>query len=410
MTLPAVLNDKKTVTTVKERIAGQVRLVQGRDARLRTGYLWVFAGEIAQLTGDPRPGALVDVLSATGDLVGRGFFNSHSKIRVRLLTLDDRPIDEAFWAERIAAALALRARVVADTNAYRLVHGEGDLLPGLIVDRYGDVLVMQTLAAGMEVRKDLLADLLLAQTRASAVYLRNDVSTRNLEGLPMARGFLRGDGPTLLEIYEGKARFRVNVEQGQKTGWFCDQRENRIAVAALAGGAEVLEPFCHTGAFGIHAALQGAQSVLGMDASPDAVKAAEDHASLNEVGEQCRYREGDAFEELRRLERRGASFDVIILDPPAFAKSRRTVTQALSGYKEINRRAFRLLRKDGVLATCSCSHHVQEAVLRKTVLEAAREARRRVQFLESRSQAADHPTLDAMPETQYLKCFLLRVC
>lgn len=388
---------------------GQVRLVQGRDARLRAGHLWVFEGDIAELSGDPVIGELVDVVSASEDLIGRGFFNPHSKIRVRLLARDDRPIDEAFWAERLAGALALRDRVVSDTNAFRLVHGEGDLLPGLIVDRYADVLVMQTLAAGMDVRKDRLADLLLAQTKAGALYLRNDVSTRKLEGLPLTRGFLRGEGPIQPEIYEGRTRFQVNVEQGQKTGWFCDQRENRRAVAALAGGAEVLEPFCHTGAFGIHAALQGAQSVLGMDVSPEAVKAAQDHASLNGVTDRCRYRVGDAFDELRKLERRGASYDLIILDPPAFAKSRGTVAQALTGYKEVNRRALRLLRKDGVLATCSCSHHISESVFWKTVLEAARDARRRIRLLESRSQASDHPTLNAMPETRYLKCFILRV-
>jgi 23S rRNA (cytosine1962-C5)-methyltransferase len=253
-----------------------------------------------------------------------------------------------------------------------------------------------------------LADILLKETGATAVYLRNDSSSRTLEGLPRTRGFLRGSGQTALEIYEGKARFTVDVARGQKTGWFCDQRENRQAVAGLAREAKVLDAFCHTGGFGIQAVLHGARSLISIDASGEAVAAAAGHAVLNSVVDRCVFREADVFEELRRLDQRGAAYDLIILDPPAFAKSRQTLGQALTGYKEINRRALRLLRPQGVLASCSCSHHVSEQDLWRTILEAARDARRHLRLLETRSQARDHPVLAAMPETRYLKCFIVQ--
>jgi 23S rRNA (cytosine1962-C5)-methyltransferase len=397
------------VARAREDIGGGVRLHRGAERRVAAGHLWVFENEIAEITGTPESGALVDVLTAEGRLCGRGFVNPHSKIRVRLLTWRDEPINEEFWAQRVASALALRRRVVTDTNAYRLVHGESDWLPGLIVDRYGDLLVMQTLAAGMDVRKELLAEVLTEQTKASAIYLRNDVKSRALEGLPLGKGFLRGTGDTRREIAEGPARFVVDVATGQKTGWFCDQRENRQAVAALAPDAEVLDAFCHTGAFGIHGALRGASSVLGLDESGEAVAMAREQAALNGVEGRCVYREADAFEELRKLERKGRRFDLVILDPPGFAKRRQAVAHALAGYKEINLRALQLLRPEGVLATCSCSQHVSPDALWAVILAAARDARRRLRLLESRGQARDHPILAAMPETRYLTCFILQV-
>ncbi len=384
-------------------------LARGREHRIASGHLWVYAGEIEEVKGNPAPGDLVDVVACSGRFCGRGLFNPHSKIRVRLLTFKEEPVDERFWARRLKSAAALRQRVVGDTDAYRLVHGEGDLLPGLIVDRYGDLLVMQTLSFGMDCRKEMLADLLIRLVGASAVYLRNDTTSRTLEGLPVTRGFLRGQGPATREIFEGPARFRVDVERGQKTGWFCDQRENRSAVASLAVDAEVLEAFCHTGAFGIRAALHGAGSVMGLDVSAEAIALARDHALLNGVDKRCFYREADAFEELRKLERKGHRYDLVILDPPAFAKSKHTVSHALAGYKEINLRALQLLRPEGFLATCSCSHHVSEHHLWATVLEAARDARRQIRLLEFRSQGRDHPMLAAMPETRYLKCLTLQV-
>ncbi len=393
----------------RETPTARLRLARNRDQRIAAGHLWVYAGEIEEVTGEPAPGDLVDVYSHARRFCGRGFFNPHSKIRVRLLTFKDEPIDEGFWKRRFQSAAALRQRVVSDTNAYRLVHGESDFLPGLIVDRYHDLLVMQTLSLGMECRKDLLADLLVKQTGAKAVYLRNDTKSLTLEGIPVTKGFLLGQGPTRVEIYEGKARFLVDVERGQKTGWFCDQRENRLAVASLAGHAKVLEVFCHTGAFGIQAALHGARSVEGLDVSTDAIAMAREHGLMNGVERTGTYRVADAFEELRKLERKGHRYDLVILDPPAFARSKQVISQALAGYKEINLRALRLVTPKGFLATCSCSHHVSEQSLWSTILEAARDSRRQVRLIESRSQARDHPILAAMPETRYLKCFILQV-
>jgi 23S rRNA (cytosine1962-C5)-methyltransferase len=387
---------------------GRVRLYRGAERRLAAGHLWVFENQIEEMAGTPAPGALADILTSEGRFCGRGYVNPRSKIRVRLLTTRDEPINDQFWAKRVASAVALRRRVVSDTNAYRLVHGEADLLPGLVVDRYGDLLVMQTLAAGTDVRSELLAEVLTQQTNTTAVYLRNDVRSRALEGLPLTKGFLRGSGDTRREIAEGPARFIVDFATGQKTGWFCDQRENRQAVASLASGADVLDAFCHTGAFGVHAALRGASSVLGLDESGPAIALAREHAALNGVEGRCTYREANAFEELRKLERKGRRFDLVILDPPGFAKSRQTVAHALAGYKEINLRALELLRPEGVLATCSCSQTVSHDHLWGAVLAAARDARRHLRLLESRGQARDHPVLAAMPETRYLKCFIIQ--
>lgn len=386
-----------------------MRLVRGREHTVLAGYLWIYAGYIAEVAGEPAPGDVVDVRTHSGRVIGRGFFNPHSKIRVRLLTFRDEPIDEEFWAARIASATALRKRLVSDTNAYRLIHGESDFLPGLIVDRYGDMLVMQILSFGMDRRKERLADLLMKETGATAVYLRNDANSRTLEGLPVEHGFLRGGGATTVDIHEGGARFLVDIEHGQKTGWFCDQRENRLAVASLADGATVLEAFCHTGAFGIHAALHGAASVLGLDVSRDAIAQARDHAARNKVEGRCEYREADAFEELRRIERAGDRFDLVMLDPPSFARTKQAVPQALAGYKQINLRALRLVGPEGFLMSCSCSHHVSEEQFLSMLQDAAHDAKRQLRLIERRSQARDHPVLASMPETRYLKCFILQV-
>ena len=392
-----------------DNVTGRVRLARNRAPEAQTGSLWIFAGQIDAVRGDPKAGDVVDVCAHSGRFIGRGFFNPQSKIRVRLLTFRDEPIDEKLWASRIAAAQALRRRIVSGTTAYRLIHGESDLLPGLIVDRYADALVMQTLSFGMARRKDLLADLLVQATGASAVYLRNDVHSLALEGLPVEQRFLRGESPTTIEITEGTARFLVDIEHGQKTGWFCDQRENRLAVASLAEGTAVLEAFCHTGAFGIHAALHGAASVIGLDVSREAVKMARDHAAMNKVEERCQYRDADAFDEFPRLERAGARFDLVILDPPSFARTKQAVPQALAGYKQVNLRALRLVRSQGFLTTCSCSHHVGEEEFWRMIQDAARDAKRQLRLIERRSQARDHPVLAAMPETRYLKCFILQV-
>lgn len=372
------------------------------------GHLWVYAGHLHPVVGEPAAGDLVNILNPNGRFYGRGFFNPHSKIRVRLVTFEDEPVDEAFWKNRIQQAIRLRERVVTRTNAYRLIYGEGDRLPGLIVDRYDHMLVMQTLSYGMDRIKDLLADLLMKELNASAVYLRNDAKSRALEGLPLERRFLRGGGSTQVEIQEGTAQFVVDVERGQKTGWFCDQRENRLATAQLAVGAEVLEVFCHTGAFGIHAALAGAALVEGLDSSDETLVCARSHANRNQVEARCSYRKADAFEEMRNLVKSGRRYDLVILDPPAFARSAQALPRALAGYKDINLLGLRLLKPEGFLVTSSCSHPVSEEDFWTSIRLAARDARREIRLIEQRGQAADHPILASMPETRYLKCCIVQ--
>jgi 23S rRNA (cytosine1962-C5)-methyltransferase len=396
------------MTSEQDNLTGVVTLARAKEIA-GSGHLWIYAGFIHAVRGQPASGDLVDVVMPNGRFYARGLYNPDSKIRVRVLTFQDEPINPAFWKARIAQAVRLRARIVSETTAYRLIYGEADLLPGLIVDRYDNVLVMQTLSSGMDRRKEMLADLVCEATGVTRVYLRNDAKSRLLEGLSPLTGFLRGGGETTIEVREGTARFLVDIAHGQKTGWFCDQRENRLAAARLTAGKEVLEVFCHTGAFGIHAALAGATRVEGLDVSDEALVLAREHARLNGVHERCSYRSVDAFDELRRLEHAGRQFDVLFLDPPAFARSKQAVPRALAGYKDINLLGIRLTRSEGIVVTSSCSHHVSDADLWKAIGRAAHDAKRPVRLLEQRGQASDHPILAAMPETRYLKCFILQV-
>ena len=385
----------------------QVRLTALRIPEGR--HLWLYAGHVGPITGQAVAGDMVDVLTADGHFYGRGLYNPASKIRVRLLTFEDEPIDESFWRGRIQQAIRLRQRVVAQSNAYRLIYAEGDRLPGLIVDRYDQLLVMQCLSFGMDSRKELIADVLMKELNLTKVYLRNEAKSRQLEGLPLERRFLCGSGPTQVEVHEGPAKFLVDVEKGQKTGWFCDQRENRSATAKLAVGAEVLEVFCHTGAFGIHAALAGAVSVEGLDVSLDTLAMAKTHATINNVSDRCTYRQADAFEEMRKLVKAGRKYDLVILDPPAFARSKQALAGALTGYKDVNLLGLKLLKPEGFLVTSSCSHPVSEEDLWKSICLAARDAKREIRLIEQRGQSADHPILASMPETRYLKCFIVQV-
>jgi len=381
-----------------------------REVRLRSGHLWIFAGEIARIDGKVEDGDVVDVRAYRGRWVGRGFLNRRSSLTVRLLTHRPEEIDEGFFRRRLADAWASRRRMLLGTlDACRVVSAEGDLLPGLIVDRYGDVLVIQTLSLGMDVRKALLVDLLSELLAPAAVYERNDPHVRTLEGLAQQVGWLRGERDPIVEIHEGPARFLVDVAGGQKTGFFLDQRENRLTASALVKDGDVYDAFCYTGAFAIYAALGGAKSVTAVDSSADALHLARRNADLNGVAERCRLVEGNVFDELRRLADAGAHFDAVILDPPAFARSKETLSRALGGYKEINLRALKLLRPGGVLVTCSCSFHMTAALLQSVVAEAALDAKRDVRLVEARGHARDHPVHPAMPETRYLTCLVCEV-
>ncbi|MBC7338737.1 MAG: class I SAM-dependent rRNA methyltransferase [Firmicutes bacterium] len=378
--------------------------------RAQDGHPWVFAGEIETIGGDFAPGDLVTVVDHRGRFVGRGFINPASLIRVRLLTHRDEQVDDDFWLARLRAAWELRRSFWVE-SAFRVVFAESDGLPGLVVDRFGPWLVMQTLALGVEVRRDFLVEALRSLTGCTGVFLRNDAPVRELEGLPQERGPAPGtppDLPTRVEVTEGDVRLWVDVAEGQKTGHFLDQRLNRAAAARLAPGARVLDAFSYTGGFAIHAARAGAREVLAIEASAWAVGLARENAELNGVADRCRFQEGNAFDLLRTLDQERERFDLAILDPPAFARSREALEGALRGYKEINLRALHLLNPGGYLVTSSCSSHLDPDTFLGVVAGAARDAGRRVLVLEARGQPPDHPILLGYPESRYLKCLICR--
>jgi len=380
------------------------------ERRVAAGHLWIYQGNIERIEGDPAPGDVIDVFSARGEFLGRGYYNPHSQIAIRLLTRDDRPIDHAFFAERIRKAQAWRARVMPDQTSYRLIYSEGDLLPGLIVDRYEDVLVVQFLTLGMEVRRDEIIAALEEVVEPRAVFERSDVASRRHEGLEPRVGLLRGElPPQPMTITENGLAFEVDVVEGQKTGYFLDQKVNRTLLAPLVEGARVLDVFCHTGSFSVHALHYGAREVTGIDSSEQAVAAAQRNVERNGLGDRARFEVANAFDRLRELEREGERFDCVILDPPAFAKGKAHVEAAARGYKEVNLRALKLLEPGGFLVTCSCSHHMSPDEFYAVVLDAALDARKHLRVVDTRGQAPDHPVLAGVPETAYLKCFIFQV-
>lgn len=382
-----------------------MRLLPGRHRRVAAGHPWVYATEVAGVEGDPAPGDLVRVVDARGRFLGRGYINPASQILVRILTRDPgERVDRDFFRRRLAAALEYRRRVAPRAEACRLVFGEADFLPALIVDRFGPYLVLQTLALGIDRFKGLIVEVLVELLRPRGIYERNDVNVRLLEGLDLRTGHLYGDFEPVVPFQEHGLRFTADLARGQKTGFFLDQRENRLALRDLAGGARVLDAFCYSGAFALHAALFGAREVVGVDIAPAAVELAAEHARLNGLADRCRFYAANAFDELRRLAAAGEKFDLVILDPPAFTKSKEALPGAVRGYKEINLRALKLLRPGGFLVTCSCSYHLDEGSFLEVVMAAAADAGRTLRLVELRRQARDHPILPAAPETHYLKC------
>jgi 23S rRNA (cytosine1962-C5)-methyltransferase len=349
----------------------------------------------------------VEVKDARGRFIGRGYINPRSQILVRLLTWQEEAIDEAFLRRRIQSAIDLRKRWAPDAEAHRVVFGEADLLPGLVVDRYGEILVVQFLTAGIDALSEMIVALLLELLKPLGIYARNDSPARQLEGLERTSGFIHGQFETTLQISEGGVRLWVDIATGQKTGLFLDQRENRLRLRSFAEGREVLDAFCYTGGFGLHAAAAGATSVLGIELSKDAAALAVKNVELNGFGGVVRILEGNAFDELRSLDRDGRGFDLIILDPPAFTKGKEALESAIRGYKEINLRAMKLLREGGILVTCSCSYHLSAELFREMLTEAAADANRRLRLIEFRTQAQDHPILLHVRETHYLKVAIL---
>ncbi len=368
--------------------------------RVRQGHLWIYRSDVVEVDAE---GAVVKVRDERGNFIGQALYSAASQIALRFLTQTTEEIGPDWWRRRIREAVA-RRHVPADTNAYRLVYSEGDLLPSLIVDRYNDVLVMQTLSQGTEAFKSLFAEILIEEFRPRAVIERNDARVRELEGLPLISATVYGDAPEEIEIRQHGLRFVVSPGAGQKTGSFLDQRENRLAARAAAQTTthkRALDCFSFIGAFALHLASV-CEEVAGIDISGAAVAAAQRNAELNDL-RNVEFREANVFDALRDMETAGERFDVIVLDPPAFAKNRASLKAAVRGYKEINLRALKLLNAGGVLITCTCSYHVAEDLFLEIVAAAAIDAHRRVQIIEKRMQASDHPVFLGMPETYYFK-------
>ena len=400
----------------------QITITPKGEAALVGGHPWVYEGEVTGLSGPVSDGQLVDVISRRGSWLGCGFFNSRSRIRVRVLSRNpnDR-FDRAFWRRRIQYAWDYRKTVMGpeDSRCCRMIFGEADGFPGLTVDRFESVLVAQVLCLGMELIKEELFSLLLEVLRSDGqdvvgVYERNDVAIRDLEGMEQGKGWYPVDGEkapdfTAVDIEENGIRYTVDFENGQKTGFFLDQKYNRQAVAKLARGRTVLDCFTHTGSFALNAARGGAKHVTAVDVSEFAVACARENARRNGLSDVMECVAANVFDLLPQLEQQPKRYDFIILDPPAFTKSRKTTQRAMTGYKEINYRAMRLLPRGGYLATCSCSHFATEELFLKTLRSAAKDAGVQLRQIEARQQCCDHPILWGVEETNYLKFYLFQV-
>jgi 23S rRNA (cytosine1962-C5)-methyltransferase len=377
---------------------------RGAD-RIRGGHLWIYHSDVVD-TDEASGGSIVSVRDPNRNFVGQAFFSDSSQIALRFLSQTEELIDRGWWRRRILEAAARRVGLTANTNAYRLVNSEGDLLPSIIIDRYDDVLVLQTLAQGSESIKQLLVEVLVDEFTPRAVIERNDVRVRQHEGLEMIAGTLYGEAAEQFEILQEGIRFMVAPLAGQKTGSFLDQRENRIAARAVAHG-RALDCFTFTGAFALQ--LAGVcDRVLGIDISSEAIAAAHRNAELNNA-RHVEFHEANVFDALREMESAGERFDTVVLDPPAFAKNRASVKAAARGYKEINLRAIKLLNPGGILVTCTCSYHMSEEMFLGIITQAANDAHRKLQLVAKRTQGSDHPILLGVPETYYLKCVIARV-
>ena len=374
------------------------------ENRIRGGHPWVYRSDVADVR-DVEPGVVVEVFGPRQRLLGHALFSDQSQITIRMISRDETPIDEAFWRARLDQAIAFRRTLEINATAYRLVHGEADLLPSLIVDRYDDCLVMQTLSQGMDRLSGTLTALLVELTGAKGVLARNDPKVRRLEGLEQKVEVLHGTVPDSITVREAGVTYTVDPWRGQKTGLFLDQRENREAAARYAHG-RVLDCFSYNGGFALVLAPKCGQ-VEALDVSAEAVARIMANAAANGLT-NVTAREANVFDELRHLERDGARYDMIVLDPPAFAKNRASIPNALAGYKEINLRALRLLNPGGYLVTCSCSYNVDEAMFAEAVFDASADAHIPVTIVEKRMQGRDHPVLLGVPETYYLKCLILR--
>jgi 23S rRNA (cytosine1962-C5)-methyltransferase len=384
----------------------RVTITRRGAERLARGHVWVYRGDVERAPAALEPGDVVLVADGRGRFLAKAFWSARSQIALRVVTGDEEPVDEAFFARRLASALELRDRAFGDELFLRLVHGEADLLPGLVVDRYGDAAVVQTLIPATDRRKELLAELIAGATGVRTVVERNDVRVRELEGLAQVKGVLRGPEPGPVELREGEVRMRVDLLAGQKTGAFLDQRENRLRAGEYAGG-RCLDCFSYAGGFALQLARR-AEQVTAVEMQASAAALLRENAALNRAA-NLEVVEANAFDWLRDRSEEEPIFDLVVLDPPAFAKNKQALAPARRGYKEVNLRALQVLREGGILVTASCSYHMPEATFEEIVLEAANDAGRRVQLLERRGAGRDHPVLLGVPETRYLKTLFLRV-
>lgn len=384
-----------------------VYLRRGREQRVLGGHPWVFRSDIEREDG-AADGLPVRVLTSAGRFLAMAVYNPRSQISLRILSRRDEPIDGAFIRGRVRRAVDYRRRF-ADLNSCRLIFAESDGLPAVIADKFGDVIVVQILCLGMERFKADIVDALAQELSPRGIYERNDVPVRELEGLTQQTGLLFGEVPDRVEMQENGVRFLVDVKEGQKTGFFLDQKENRAAIAPFVPGMRVLDCFTHTGSFALHAARYGAAEVTGVDISEHACACALENARLNGVEDRVRFECANAFDFLRAQQTAKAQYDVVILDPPAFTKTRSAVEGALRGYKEINLRGMKLTRDGGFFVTCSCSQHVTPDLFRGMLMDAQKDAHVQLRQIEWRTQGRDHPILLSSPETQYLKCGIFQV-
>ena len=392
-----------------------VTLKKGEGRTVKAGGAWIYDNEIASIMGDFADGDLVLVHDFDGYPMGRGFINRHSRIRVRMMTRNiHQEVDEEFLRMRVKDAWEYRKRTV-DTDSCRVIFGEADFLPGLVVDKFSDVLVVQSLALGIDRMKETIVRLLKEVMeedgiRIRGVYERSDAKVRTQEGMERIKGFIGDPFDTLVEIQENGVKYQVDVKDGQKTGFFLDQKYNRRAIHRLCPGAKVLDCFTHTGSFALNAGIAGASQVLGVDASELGIERARANAELNGLSDRVSFVCEDVFELLPRLEREGEKFDLVILDPPAFAKSRSSIKNAVKGYREINLRGMKLVKDGGYLATCSCSHFMDYELFTKTIGQAAANVHKRLRQVEFRTQAPDHPILWGAGDSYYLKFYIFQVC
>ena len=387
----------------------RIILKRGREKPVLRGHPWVFSGAIAKIEGEVSPGDIGEVYSKDGHFLGIGHLNPCSQIILRILTQKKEELGKIFFRERISRAVILRSQWLrGKTNAYRVINGEGDYLPGVVVDRYRETLVLQCLTAGMERIKDPFTEWLVKEFHPQSVYERSDGATRSEEGLPESRGLLYGkDVPEFIEIEEYGCRFKVNVKKGQKTGFYLDQRENRFSLRDLSEGKKILDCFCYMGAFSIHGGLGGAKEVTLIDSSEEALVMAEEHFSLNQLEKiPHRFIRGDVFEVMRGL---GQGYDIVILDPPPFAKKKGHLPSASRGYKDLNLWAFRLLNQGGYLLTFSCSHHMSWDLFQKIIFSSALDSGKSVQLLGRMGHPWDHPINISHPEGEYLRGFICKV-